>query len=58
MSDLIEPNLLLTELKQLAQKLVDLKAHLTQRGVPQPILDFPAIGFDYLPEKLKVWGLV
>lgn len=58
LSDLIEPSLLLTQLQQLAIRLVDLKSRLTQRRVPQAILDHPSIGFDYLPEKLKAWGLV
>ncbi|HGO5816227.1 TPA: type II toxin-antitoxin system HipA family toxin [Mannheimia haemolytica] len=58
LSDLVEPDLLLTELCNLATKLIDLKSRLVQRGVPQTILDFPAIGFDYLPEKLRRWGLV
>lgn len=58
LSDLIDPDLLLTELRHLAMKLVDLKSRLTQRGVPQIILDFPAISFDRLPEKLSRWGLV
>lgn len=58
LADLIEPDLLLSELQDLAIRLVGLKSRLAQRGVPQTILDFPAIGFDYLPEKLKRWGLV
>lgn len=38
------------ELRRLAGSLVDLKSRLVQRNLPQSILDFPAIGFDYLPE--------
>lgn len=53
-----EPDALFAELKALAQKLVDLKQRLKVRGVPQSILDFPAIGFDYLPEKLQRWNLI
>ncbi|PJG85623.1 type II toxin-antitoxin system HipA family toxin [Conservatibacter flavescens] len=58
LADLIEPNALLQELKMLANQLIDLKSRLSKRGVPISILDFPAIGFDYLPEKLQRWGLV
>lgn len=58
LSDLIEPDILLRELRMLATQLVDLKSRLMKRGVPKSILDFPAIGFDYLPEKLQRWGLV
>ena len=58
LSDLVEPDLLLSELRDLAARLIDLKPRLAQRGVPQTILDFPAIGLDYLPDKLKKWGLV
>lgn len=58
LSDLIEPDLLLTELRCLATKLIDLKSRLEQRGVPQTILNFPAIGFDHLPEKLRRWRLI
>lgn len=58
LSDLVKPDILLEELRKLAIKLVNLKERLQQRGVPKSILDFPAIGFDYLPEKLQRWGLV
>nr|WP_243728757.1 HipA domain-containing protein [Mesocricetibacter intestinalis] len=58
LSDLVEPDNLLRELRMLAAQLVDLKFRLTKRGVPRSISDFPAIGFDYLPEKLRHWGLV
>ncbi|MBF6984061.1 type II toxin-antitoxin system HipA family toxin [Pasteurella multocida] len=58
LADLVEPTLLMQELRRLAGSLVDLKSRLVQRNLPQSILDFPAIGFDYLPEKLKKWGLI
>lgn len=58
LADLVDKELLLDELKQLAGKLVDLKQKLQERGTPKSILDFPAIGFDYLPEKLQRWGLI
>lgn len=48
---------MLNELNKLATDLVGLKARLKSRGMPERILSFPAIGFDYLPEKLKSWGL-
>lgn len=58
LSDLVDKEILLVEVKQLAEKLVNLKQKLQERGVPKSILDFPAIGFDYLPEKLQRWGLI
>lgn len=58
LSDLVDKEILLAEVKQLAEKLVNLKQKLQERGVPKSILDFPAIGFDYLPEKLQRWGLI
>lgn len=58
LSDLVEPALLFSELQQLASQLIELKARLTKRGIPNSILDFPAIGLDYLPEKLQRWELI
>lgn len=54
----VEPDRLWQELHQLALNLTDLKNRLAQRGVPESILNYPAIGFDYLPEKLQRWGLL
>lgn len=56
--DLIEPSILLEELKQTAEKLVDLPNRLQQRGVSEKILLHPAIAFDYLPKRLQDWGLL
>ena len=56
--DLIEPSILLEELKQTAEKLVDLPNRLQQRGVSEKILSHPAIAFDYLPKRLQDWGLI
>ena len=58
LSDLIEPSILFEELKQTAEKLVDLPNRLQQRGVSEKILKHPAIGFTYLPKRLKNWGLL
>lgn len=58
LSDLIEPSILLKELKQTAEKLVDLTNRLQQRGVSEKILSHPAIAFDYLPKRLQDWGLL
>ena len=58
LSDLIEPSILLEELKQTAEKLVDLPNRLQQRGVSKKILSHPAIAFDYLPKRLQDWGLI
>ena len=57
-ADLADPNVLLAELKLTAERLVDLKHRLHQRGVPSRILEMPVLGYDYLPEKLQRWGLL
>ncbi len=58
LADLAEPEQILNELKGLAGKLVGLKQRLHARGVPERILNMPVMGFDYLDDKLKNWGLV
>ncbi|OBX77047.1 toxin HipA [Moraxella atlantae] len=58
LADLIEPSVLLDELKQTAEQLVDLPKRLQQRGVSEKILSHPAIAFDYLPKRLQDWGLL
>ncbi|WED22031.1 HipA domain-containing protein [Vibrio sp. JC009] len=58
LADLIPAEELLTALKASAKQLLDLKARLEQRGVPEQIITMPAIGFDYIPEKLTRWGLL
>ncbi len=58
LSDLIEPEHLLSELKATARQLVGLKQRLIVRGVPEQIVNMPAIGFDFLDEKLEQWGLL
>lgn len=58
LQDLCPQPVLLAALRDTAQQLISLKARLKARGVPQAILDFPAIGLDYLPEKLTRWRLL
>ena len=58
LSDLAEPEQLLKELQGVAIKLVGLKQRLHDRGVPASILNMPVMGFDYLDDKLKNWGLI
>lgn len=57
-ADLADPDALLAELQSTAEKLLDLKHRLHQRGVPSRILEMAGLGYDYLPEKLKRWGLL
>lgn len=57
-ADLCDVENIFAELQKTAQKLVDLKTRLAERGVPKSILEFRSIGFDYLPEKLARWGLI
>jgi serine/threonine-protein kinase HipA len=49
---------LFAELQLTASKLVDLKERLQLRGVPERIINMPAMGFSSLNEKLKGWNLV
>lgn len=58
LADLVPPQQMLAALKVTAQQCLDLKARLQARGVPQRIIDMPAIGFNYIEDKLKRWGLV
>ena len=58
LSDLIEPELLINELKVTARQLVGLKQRLIDRGVPDQIVNMPIFGFDFLDEKLEGWGLL
>lgn len=58
LADLIPPDDVLKTLKSTAEQLVDLPNRLKQRGVSDKILTYPAIGFAYLPERLKKWGLL
>jgi len=45
-------------LKDTASKLVGLENRLAERGVPERVLSFPAIGFEYLEQKLTRWELL
>ncbi|MEL4273929.1 type II toxin-antitoxin system HipA family toxin [Shewanella xiamenensis] len=58
LTDLVPAPELLIELKRTAQQCLGLKQRLIARGVPQRIIDMPAIGFAYLEDKLTRWGLV
>ena len=57
-SDLVSGEVLISELKDTADKLIGLKERLAERGVPEQILNMPAIGMDFIPEKLTRWGLL
>lgn len=46
------------ELSILAAQMVDLKSRLSDQGVPESIVNLPAIGFGFLNEKLKKWDLI
>lgn len=58
LADLVPANELMTELKRTAQQCRGLKQRLLERGVPQQIIDMPAIGLTYIEDKLTRWGLV
>ncbi len=57
LSDYLPPEQLMGELKALGAQLTGLKERLSARGVPQTLLASKALGFDYLDDKLKRWGL-
>ncbi|WP_120512453.1 type II toxin-antitoxin system HipA family toxin [Photobacterium salinisoli] len=57
LSDLVPSDVLLDALRTTANQCLDLKKRLTQRGVPEQILTMPAIGLDFIPQKLAKWGL-
>lgn len=48
-------NEILSELSKLAQNLKGLKQRLADRGCPNEILSCPALGLDYLDEKMEKW---
>lgn len=52
LADLVDPDLLLTALRAMAQHLLQVPELLKRHGCPEEILHFPAIGFAHLPEKL------
>ncbi|SJN53590.1 hypothetical protein VR7878_00396 [Vibrio ruber DSM 16370] len=58
LSDLVPKEVLLQELEVTASKCIDLKQRLALRGVPEQILEMPAVGLNYIPEKLTKWGLL
>ncbi len=57
LTDLVEPEQLLSELGILARQLVGLRERLLQRGVSERLLTMPVLGFEYLDRKLTQWGL-
>lgn len=58
LADLVPTETLLSALQDTAQQLAGLKARLARRDIPQQILEMPAISFNYIPEKLRRWGLL
>ncbi|WP_417596419.1 HipA domain-containing protein [Oceanospirillum sp.] len=55
LADLCPAEKTMTTLKETAQMLTGLKTRLEKRGVSEQILK---MGFDYLDDKLKRWGLL
>ncbi|HFK5632856.1 TPA: hypothetical protein ACG0AN_000622 [Enterobacter kobei] len=58
LAEWISPSTLLNALHETAVQLVDLPERLAARGVPKQILEMPAIGFRFIPDKLSRWGLL
>lgn len=57
LTDIVEPEQLLNELGTLARQLGGLCERLRQRGVSERLLTMPALGLEYLDNKLAHWGL-
>lgn len=57
LEDLVPSDRLLAELAALARQLTGLKKRLQLRGVPASILTMPAMGFDYLDQRIEGWQL-
>ena len=57
LSDFCEPNDMILFLQQLAEKLIDLPERLTRLNCPDEILNFPAIGFSNIKNKLVEMGV-
>ncbi|WP_253383604.1 type II toxin-antitoxin system HipA family toxin [unidentified bacterial endosymbiont] len=58
LAEWVPPARLLDALRKTAAGLVDVPERLSARGVPAQILEMPAIGFKYVPDKLARWGLL
>ncbi|MBP2170461.1 serine/threonine-protein kinase HipA [Erwinia toletana] len=56
--DLVPADKLLQALQETAQQLVTLKQRLQARGVPEQILEMPAINFNFIADKLARWSLL
>ena len=57
LEDLVPSDRLLAELAALTRQLTGLKERLQLRGVPASILTMPAMGFDYLDQRIEGWQL-
>ena len=58
LAEWIPPATLLDALHETAVQLIDLPERLAARGVPEQIMEMPAMGFRYIPDKLSRWGLL
>ncbi|MCL8101987.1 HipA domain-containing protein [Enterobacter hormaechei] len=58
LAEWIPPTTLLDALHETAVQLIDLPERLAARGVPEQIMEMPAMGFRYIPDKLSRWGLL
>lgn len=57
LGDLVAPERLMAELCELGGRLRGLRERLAKRGVPERILDMPAVGLTGLDRRLARWGL-
>ncbi len=58
LSDFVEPEQLIREMRVLCRQLVGLKSRLINLGAPREFLAKPVLGFDHLDATLKRWDLL
>ena len=58
LTEWVPASTLMEALHETAVQLIDLPERLHARGVPEQILEMPAIGFRYVSDKLARWGLL
>lgn len=58
LSDLVEPEQLIAELRVLCRELIGLKSRLVARGAPASLVSRPTLGLTYLDATLKRWELL
>ncbi len=58
LSDLVDPERLMTDLRRLAAQVAGLRDRLKANGFPEALLRVPALGLDAVDDRLGRWGLL